>query len=371
MTKIRVSAALFLCFILLCSIFPLLCSAEEVPSVTGRIIEIEKYGHAALDITAEDFGNAGFSLGDIVTVSAGSYTGDMPYFNGYYVDPGEAMLLAYPGKENIAVCINYGRFADTAGVDVGSEVCITLKEKAGALLLQEISNLVYTNQREDYPSDEVFANFRPVVLGNIAEGKLYRSASPVDNFYNRARYADALARAAGVNAVMNLASTEEEMSGYFKEEDFASDYCRVLYGKGRIITLGLPVNFDSSEFAQGIVRGFTFLAGQDPPYLVHCTEGKDRAGFASMVLEALMGAAKEEIISDYMLSYVNYYGIEPGTEKFNSIIEKNIIPMLRIVSGTDALDAVDLAEAAEAYLLKNGMEKEALDALRHKLSSVS
>ena len=70
------------------------------------MVEIEKYGHAQLDITIEDFNNAGFALGDIVTVTAGNYTGDMPYLNGYYVERGEPMVRAYPGYTNIAVCIN-------------------------------------------------------------------------------------------------------------------------------------------------------------------------------------------------------------------------------------------------------------------------
>ncbi len=31
--------------------------------MTGKVIEVEKYGHALLDITIEDFDRAGFSLG--------------------------------------------------------------------------------------------------------------------------------------------------------------------------------------------------------------------------------------------------------------------------------------------------------------------
>ncbi len=90
-------------------------TAEEV-SVTGHVAEIEKYGHARLDITIADFNGAGFALGDIVTVTAGDFTGDMPYLNGYYVDRGEPMVRAYPGHTNIALCVNYGKFAEAAGV---------------------------------------------------------------------------------------------------------------------------------------------------------------------------------------------------------------------------------------------------------------
>jgi len=53
---------------------------------------------------------------------------------------------------------------------------------------------------------------------------------------------------------------------------------------------------------------FRFIIANDGPYLIHCTEGKDRAGFVSAVLEALMGADLQEIVADYMKSYENYYG---------------------------------------------------------------
>ena len=79
--------------------------AEKI-EVRGKVAEIEKHGHARLNITIEDFNNAGFVLGDVVTVTAGNYTGDMPYLNGYYVERGEPMVRAYPGYTNIAVCIN-------------------------------------------------------------------------------------------------------------------------------------------------------------------------------------------------------------------------------------------------------------------------
>lgn len=48
---------------------------------------------------------------------------------------------------------------------------ITMKEKAGALTEQKINSLVYTNDRTDYDSDEIFANFRPVTVGEIGEEK--------------------------------------------------------------------------------------------------------------------------------------------------------------------------------------------------------
>ncbi len=340
-------------------------------TVQGDVIEVEKYGHAVLDITVEDFLEAGFALGDIVTVEAGSYSGDMPFFNGYYVDRGEYMLRAYPGYENIAVCINYGNFAETAGIGEGDPVTVTLKEKAGALDLQEINNLEYSKVRKDYDSDEIFANFRPVTVGRIGEGKLYRSASPVDDAFNRASYAYALMEPLGVNGIMNLADTEEELTERFEAEDFKSDAYRELYEAGGVIALGLPADFSSEEFQEGIVKGLTFLSELDPPYLVHCTEGKDRAGYASMMLEALLGADIDEITEDYMQSFVNYYKVEPDTHKYELIIEKNLMEMLKEVTGSDTPEEEDLQEAAEQYLIGCGMEEEAIERLQEKLSGES
>ena len=104
-----------LCLVLLLSAILLPGYAEECPAFTGYITEIEKYGSVVLDISVETFIQAGYALGDIVTVSAGAYTADMPFFDGYYVEKGEYLLRAYPGKENLAVCINYGKFANEAG----------------------------------------------------------------------------------------------------------------------------------------------------------------------------------------------------------------------------------------------------------------
>ena len=356
------------CFLLS---MPLFVSAENV-SVTGKVADIEKYGHAKLDITIEVFNAAGFELGDIVTVKAGSYEGDMPYFDGYYADSGDYMVRAYPGHENIAVCINYGKFAETAGVGIGDEVTITLKEKAGELATQQLHSMVYTDDRADYDSDEIFANFRPILAGGIGEGKLYRSASPVNNKRGRSAIASKLAEQAGVNAVMNMADTDEDLAAYADQEGFESIYYMDLVRNGHVIALGMRINFTSDEFAESIVKGLTFLSGQEPPFLVHCNEGKDRAGFGSMILEALMGASEEEIVADYMTSYTNYYHLDPvaDAEKTDMIAEKNVREMLRAVAGLEkgaSLADVNLADAAENYLTAHGMEADAIETLKEKL----
>lgn len=353
-----------LVFLLVLGVVPVMA---EAAAISCKVDRVNEYGHAKLDITEADFTSAGFALGDIVTVTSGSYTGDMPVFNGYYADRGGFLLRVDPNDGDIGLCINYGNFSEASGIVAGDDVTITLKEKGGALETQELNALVYSDDRADFASDVVFANFRPVV-----EGKLYRSASPINNKTNRARYADDLIRQAGVQAVMNMSDTPEDVAASIAAEDFASPYYRDLFEAGKVCAQKLPTDFTGENFAPGIVTGFSFLAEQETPYLVHCLEGKDRTGFAIMMLEALMGWSQAQIVTDYMKTYDNYYGILPDTAKYDLIVEKNIQEMLYYVAGLEtgaSLAETDLKAAAEAYLLNHGMAEEALEQLEAKLTA--
>lgn len=339
----------------------------EAAAIGARVVGIDKYGQAQLNITQADFTGAGFDLGDIVTVTCGSYTGDMPVFNGYYVDRGACMLRIHPHEDRIILCINYGNFSEMASVGAGDAVTIAMREKGGALATQEINNLVYSDDRADFASDAVFANFRPV-----AEGVLYRSASPIDNKANRAHYADKLVQEAGVETVMNMCNTPGAIAALIAAEDFDSPCYRDLFEAGKVFALEMTIDFTSEAFAADIVKGFSFLAEGDTPYLVHCREGKDRTGFAIMALEALMGWNEAQIVADYMLTYTNYYGVEPGTDKYDLIAEKNIMEMLCVMAGLEpgaSLAGIDLKTAAEAFLLRHGMPEDAIHQLEAKLKT--
>jgi len=338
---------------------PLEPSAQE-----GTITAFEKYGHALLNIRIDDFLAAGYELGDTLDVKFSNgfeFTG-IPFFNGYYVAKGEPMVRAYPGQEFIAVCINYGKVYEVAGLSIGDTVTISLNEKAAALDTQVLNSLSYTNERSDYSSDAVFANYR-----RVGSSKLYRSCSPVSNEAGRAAYADALIKQAGVKAVLNLADSDDEIKGYIAAEGFASPYYKQLFENGKVVALSMSVDYSSSSFGQTLVDGLKKLETLDGPYLVHCTEGKDRAGFVSALLEALMGYSYDAIVADYMESYSNYYGVSKASDskRYEVIVNNNINGMLKVISGEQFATA-DLSIGAKSYLAKYGMT----DAQISKLLSV-
>lgn len=348
------------------------CDTNKSSTLQATVIEIEKYGHAVLDITTADFMAVGFELGDIVCVRFGTREYTMPFFDGYYSNPGDLLLRASDAEECIAVCINYGDFSDVNGISVGDTVEITMSEKAGMLAIQELYALQYSNKREDYSDDASFANFRAVTAGRIGNGKLYRTASPINNENGRADYADNLIESVGVTTVLNLADSDKDIEGYLADSECDSEYYRHLYETGSVIAIDLTGNFYSEEFASSVAKGLTFLARNEAPYCIHCTEGKDRAGFTAMLLEALMGATLDEIISDYMISFYNYYGIdkEHEPERYQAVLDINLMEMLFHITGAESveqLEQINLETAVTAYLIEAGMSQEDIVMLKQKL----
>ena len=114
------------------------------------------------------------------------------------------------------------------------------------------------------------------------------------------------------------------------------------------------------------------MAEKEGPYLIHCTEGKDRTGFMCMLIEALAGASYREIVDDYMVTYDNYYEINEVKDKvkYDLILEKNLIAMMYTVAGDDSVDLTkaDLSLLARNYLKSLGMSEESMDLLVKRIT---
>ena len=345
-------------------------------SVDGLgVVHESEFGGVYLTMTIDDFNARGFCYGDSVTVTfSNGYTmDDLPYFSGYYVNVNEPLLVAYPGYDYIKAAINYGKDVwEFAELDESMTAAVTLKEHGKYLDIQEASDIHYLDEREKYPSDAVFANFRVVEVGRLKKGTLYRSASPCDNQHNRAPYVDALIGDAGVNCVVNLADNEAKVQKYIAADDFRSPYWLSLYENGHVILLSMSMNFQADDFKMKICEGLRAMSAQEGPYLVHCTEGKDRTGFMCMLLEALAGASYRELVDDYMLTYDNYYQITERSDKakYDTILDRNLVAMIRYIVNDDSVDitTADLSVYARTFLLSIGMTDAEIDALLDRLT---
>ena len=337
------------------------------------------FGGVYINITIDDFNKLGFTYGDSVDVafSNGYELKDIPYYNGYYVNVGNPVLVAYPGYPYIEAAINYGDpLWDTANLAEGDTATVTLTEAGKYRDVQEAFDITYTSERSDYASDEQFANFRALSGGKMKEGIAYRSASPVDNEYNRAAYVEALMKQVGVKFVLELSDSAEEVAEFVAasvDQGVDVSYFTNLLDTDCVALLNLSASYPSEKFAQTLAGGLVKMSQHDGPYLIHCIEGKDRTGFVCALLEALCGATYDEMLADYMITFDNYYGInkESDPSKYEAIAHLNLDGMLRFLAGADEnadLTTIDYTDHARDYLRYGGMTDGQIDALIAKLT---
>ena len=194
-TKHFCFAALYMPMLLL-GLLTMICSCTEdddtphgnIPVMTAKISSYNEFGAAMLNVTSEDMAKAGFTLGDVISITVDDKTIEMPYYDGYYTRNGEYLCVAYPSYPSVCFTANnVGLPEELTGLE-GQTVAIKMVEKGGKKDVEEALSMTYTNKRSDYPSDEVFANARAVRAGNIVYGMLHRTSSPFCNEINRASY---------------------------------------------------------------------------------------------------------------------------------------------------------------------------------------
>ena len=341
---------------------PAYAEDTSYPTIESGVREIQKYGNIVLDVEPKKLQEAGYDYGDILAVTIDGKTYQIPFCTNYSdVDAGSYVVR--DNNEDLIIAINMGDFATTNGIaeKITAEdksftwvftdgksienvmVSISMGEKGGYHDQYLIHQLVRTNDRADYDSDQIFANFRNIAAGGLGKNALFRSSSPINNEFGRAAYADNFVEANGIQTVMNLANSDTDIADYIAQECFDSPYYAFLYQNGKVKALNLSLNFVAEDFKNGLAEGLRFFINYEGPYLVHCDEGKDRAGFVSALLSCFMGASYDQVVEDYMQTYINYYHLEKGSEQYIALKNSNIDSTLRMITGFS--DSTDLTKA--------------------------
>ena len=240
---------------------------------------------------------------------------------------------------------------------------------------KESLNLKYSKKREDFVSDEVFANFRNLKVGRIKENILYRGASPIENSYNRAKYANALIKNVNIKYDVDLSDNNKKVEKNAKKRKLDSDYFLSLYKDNKVSLLNMTTDFKDEKNYIKAVKGLTEMAKSDGPYYVHCVEGKHRTGFFCILIEAINGATYEEMVDDFMITFSNYNGItKENNENAYEIIKSYYVDeMLRTISGINDynvdLSSFEWESITKKFLIKNGMSEADLNLLCEKLTN--
>lgn len=347
-------------------------TTDNTPVLKGKITSYNEFGAAMLSFTETDMTNAGFTLGDVISITIDDKKEIvMPYYDGFYTRNGEFLCVAYPTYPSICFTANnIGLPKELTGLE-GHAVTVRMKEKGGCLDVQTALSMKYSNERIEYPdlSDAEFANARTVKAGNIPNGILYRSSSPFSNDIKRDIYVSEYLQQEKVRTVLNLADNEEKMLSY---KDIPP-YSLSLWKEGNVILCPLKADPTADDYNNRLIEALKQLPSHPAPYLVHCMEGKDRTGYVCALLEGLCGATYEEIVADYLVTYDNYYDINPAKDPVlcNTLVSLRLNTCLMFyanVSDEAQLPNIDYAKAFSSYLLSHGMTQQQLDALIHALT---
>ncbi|MBQ9550635.1 MAG: tyrosine-protein phosphatase, partial [Lachnospiraceae bacterium] len=354
-----------------------------------KILKVSKEGDVILNLTSEDLGNAGFNIGDEVKVKIDEYdySEKMPYFTNDSDSESDECALITDGA-NAALSTAKGSFAldeELFSANVGHDGSITwldengkngsnvkvrvfLHEKGKYLEQYNMRNPERSNDRDDFSSGKKYANFRMVSAGTMGDGLIFRSSSPINDAINRNEYAAKGMEKAGVNTVINLSDNKKQAEKYIKESK--NTYYKKLYDRGDVLALGLNYDFDSYNFRKGICEAVKFMSSHEAPYLIHCTEGKDRTGFLCALLEALMGASTRELSDDYLKTYKNFYNYDSNSEEYDYARKVYLKEIYESMAGSysgQELKSEDFHAAAVNYLKNGGATDAVIAELTDKL----
>ena len=317
---------------------------QSLPEISGTIVEVNGYGQPIPSFTPAQMSEVGFDYADLVDVKIGN---KVVLYNVPYVSSFNEVAILGPSYvdynargDDFGFAMLNGDFHYYIGGEVGDKVTMTLSEKGGYQQTYELMKSVYPVERRSNETAEQYANFRMVTTTGVAPGVLYRSSNPLNCVNNPSRYAvvDSLARQIGIKTEIDLADTPEKVEKYMATEGYASTYCPALYKAGNTIACGMMANTFCDDFKTRLGKAVQFMISHEPPYLIHCNEGKDRCGFVSMLFEALCGASIDELRRDYMVTMLNFYQIPDGGESYALRQSLSIDRMIWLMCNEDALE---------------------------------
>ncbi|MDQ7992546.1 MAG: tyrosine-protein phosphatase [Propionicimonas sp.] len=100
----------------------------------------------------------------------------------------------------------------------------------------------------------------------------------------------------------------------------------------------------NAEQRRRTARVLTAIANADGPVIIHCTEGKDRTGWVSAVLQLTAGASRKDVVAEYLLS--NSYRKAEIAKRYASV---------KRAKGTRAAKIDRVAYVVEAAFLNAGL----------------
>jgi hypothetical protein len=214
--------------------------------------------------------------------------------------------------------------------------------------------------------DSNLSNFREVCIGSIKPGILYRSGHPIPYPDKQDKIIAESAIQARIVTVLNLSDSKARL----ERNAFLAPWYNNLYQKGRVLALGMKFDILDKRFPSKMKQGVRFIIEHEGPYLIHCYSGIDRTGFVCALIEALMGAGRYEIVTDYLRSFeVDSTSTWSSNQYLIMGFLANIFGLLARMNNGTAITDENIQMAAENYLFTRvKLSSDEIQALKRRLS---
>ena len=278
-----------------------------------------EYKEIELECTAQDVYDMGCSIGDRILVEANGHTYDATFVKRY---SGIGVMGSYISTADDVQNphVSFGAFNvriwDHSGCQIGDTV--TLKRNGVDPIFAKMSHYTAGTPKhyDGTVPEEVFCNFRAIDTVGIKSDWIYRSVSPYRAQTERSEMVAGLYEKEGIEYILSLGDTGSRVESC--RQAYGDSYYPVrLYDEGNAAVMNLDSNFNREP--SDLRKGLLALADSEGKVVINCYQGKDRTGMICAMIEALTGSDYEEVKKEYMLSYVNHYRIEEGSEEYDIV----------------------------------------------------
>lgn len=337
------------------------CNQKIIVQTKIRSVSNPLFGNVDLELNQEELQSKGINYDDLL-----KFTIKNPLDGGTDITFEAAFVKNYNEVGYFAPCLcNYGGTRERPEISFGImpekddpyfleglDVTIEVIKKGGYAKTRNLIDVAKKLTYEEVGKDNLaYANFRDITtvgtISNYMHDKcVFRGSSPFnakENPDDRDFIADAYLGFFDIQSEVSLANSDDEITSLMQEVERKRPHSNTLTYYKESIESGelnekkfFAVNLGSDYYdmnhenknARNVQKVFRYIAercqrdgNKHLPVYIHCNEGKDRTGFIVMVLEALGGVPLEEIVSDFMLTFKNYYNVSivNNKEKYDTL----------------------------------------------------
>lgn len=346
--------------------------------VECTVVRYDEFGAAVLSVDMQTMDSLKAPYGSDLSVEINGHEYTAIFVKNYAGAPAFSVYVNFDSsEEHYTLGVFNSRFTEDQVIPIGDTVKLSVNGMNS--YYPRIPNYLkgYSNDRDDYPSDQAFANCRMLAGGDLAEGRVYRCSTPWGE-HGRGAICDEFLKEAGVDYLIGMDKSEKAVAEMVARTGDLYSSQLFLDGRVSVRFLSPAVHSNPEEIRWVIDR----ILESDGSIGIFCKLGKDRTGMYCTILQGVAGATLEEATDDFMLSITNYYGLEKGTDEYNAVYEMLLFRQLYLFQHPEMIDHVldidwskvelkdfDLQEVIISFLNGYvGIPMDKIDALRVRLT---